>query len=138
MQASVLPADPELSRWVAFYGTVEQKGAELCRNAAASLVPVVALLFAGFVAFLRVSDVSGSLRGWRRELMITPLIVWATAGGVLVWHLLPSEWASVPADGFGIRREYRAFVKRRTRALRRIGFAVLFGIALALGFIASA
>jgi hypothetical protein len=134
----VQPADPDLSRWVAFYATVEQKGAELCRNAAASLVPVVALLFAGFVAFLRVSDVSGNLKGWRHELMILPLIVWAAAGAVLVWHLLPSEWASVPADGFGIRRDYRAFVKKRRRALHRIGFAVLLGIALAIAFIASA
>ena len=137
LQAQVRDADPELMRWTKFRADTELRGAEMCRSAASALVPVVALLFAGFVAFLRVGDVSHGLAGMRKGLMLAPPILWACAGAGLVAYLLPQEWSSVPADGAGIKREFLRFVDSRKRRLRILGGFVLVGIACALWFIAT-
>lgn len=134
-QKSVKPADSSTSAWIDFMAETERKSADLCRSAATALIPVVALLFAGFVAFLRVSDVG--LHGWRRDLAISALLIWAFAGAALGWFLLPSEWSAIAADGAGIKKAFLKFVNRRKRQLRFVGGLILVGVVCAVAFIAT-
>lgn len=127
-QASIKPADREFCAWVAFQADAQRKGGDVCRAAASTLVAVLALFFAGYVAFLRLAPPATPSA---RLITLLPLVPWTVAGGALVWYMLPQEWTSVPGDGDGIRREYLRFVVRRKRNLWRIAGVVLGGMALA-------
>ncbi len=130
LQRHLKPADPEFSAWCAFARDSQKKGAEVCRAAASTLVAITAVLFAGYIAFMRVSIVD--VNAVARATLLSPLIAWAIAGGALVWFILPHEWSAVPAAGNEVQREFNAFVKRRTRWLRGIGGVILTGVVTAI------